>query len=84
MLAKKNKKVEGVLLTFDERNIQKNDVQKFNKEYLILKVARINKFNDRFIIIDNKEMYHLGVYIKNKAGYILILTLPIFLWYYWH
>ena len=36
-----------------------------NKEYLILKVAKTNKFHDRFIVIDNKEMYHLGASIKD-------------------
>ena len=46
-------------------NIQNIDIQKFNKEYPILKVARTNKFHDRFIVIDNKEMYHLGSSIKD-------------------
>ncbi len=40
-------------------------VKKFNKEYPILKVAKTNKFHDRFIVIDNKEMYHLGASIKD-------------------
>lgn len=35
------------------------------KKYPILKVAKTNKFHDRFIIIDNKEMYHLGASIKD-------------------
>lgn len=35
------------------------------KEYPILKVAKTNKFHDRFIIIDNEEMYHLGASIKD-------------------
>ena len=65
MLTKKNKNVEVVLLTSDKSNIQKLDIQKFNKEYPILKIAKTNKFHDRFIIIDNKEMYHLGASIKD-------------------
>ena len=65
MLTKKNKNVEVVLLTSDKSNIQKIDIQKFNKEYPILKVAKTNKFHDRFIVIDNKEMYHLGASIKD-------------------
>ena len=65
MLAKKNKNVEVVILTSDKSNIQKLDIQKFNKEYPILKVAKTNKFHDRFIVIDNKEMYHLGASIKD-------------------
>ena len=65
MLAKKNNNVEVVILTSDKSNIQQIDVQKFNKEYPILKVAKTNKFHDRFIIIDNEEMYHLGASIKD-------------------
>ena len=66
MLTKKNNNVEVVILTSDKSNIQQIDIQKFNKEYPILKVGKTNKFHDRFIIIDNKEMYHLGASIKDK------------------
>ena len=65
MLAKKNNHVEVVILTSDKSNIDTLDIKKFNKEYPILKVAKTNKFHDRFIIIDNKEMYHLGASIKD-------------------
>lgn len=65
MLTKKNEKVVVVILTSEKSNIQKIDIQKFNKEYPILKVAKTNKFHDRFIVIDNKEMYHLGASIKD-------------------
>ena len=56
MLTKKNNNVEVVILTSEKSNIQQIDIQKFNKEYPILKVAKTNKFHDRFIIIDNEEM----------------------------
>ena len=65
MLAKKKNNVEVVILTSDKSNIDNLDIKKFNKEYPILKVAKTNKFHDRFIIIDNKEMYHLGASIKD-------------------
>ena len=65
MLTKKNNNVEVVILTSDKSNIQQIDIQKFNKEYPILKVAKTNKFHDRFVIIDNEEMYHLGASIKD-------------------
>ena len=65
MLAKKKKNVEVVILTSNKSNIQNIDVQKFNKEYPILKIAKTNKFHDRFIILDNEEMYHLGASIKD-------------------
>ena len=64
MLAKKNKNVEAVILTSEKSNISKLDIQKFNKEYSSLKLAKTNKFHDRFIAIDNKELYHCRCLIK--------------------
>lgn len=51
-------------LTNVEYKLLEHD-KKFNKEYSILKVAKTNKFHDRFIVIDNKEMYYLGASIKD-------------------
>ncbi len=65
MLAKKRKNVEVVLLTSNKTNISKLDIQKFNKQYPVLKMSTSNKFHDRFIIIDNKELYHCGASIKD-------------------
>lgn len=41
------------------------DIQKFNKQYPTLKIAYTNKFHDRFIVIDNKELYHCGASLKD-------------------
>ena len=65
ILIKKNRNVEVVILTSKKSNISKLDMQQFNKEYPILKVAKTDKFHDRFIIIDNKELYHCGASIKD-------------------
>ena len=65
MLAKKKSNTEVVILTSDKSNIDAIDIKKFNMEYPILKVAKTNRFHDRFIVIDNKEMYHLGASVKD-------------------
>ena len=65
MLTKKKNNVEVVILTSNKSNIQNIDIQKLNKEYPILKIAKTNKFHDRFIVLDNEEMYHLGASIKD-------------------
>ena len=65
MLSKKNKDVEVVILTSQNSNIRKLDIQKFNKQYPILKLAYTKKFHDRFMIIDNKELYHIGASLKD-------------------
>ena len=65
MLTKKRKNVEIIIVTSEKSNILKIDIQKFNKEYPALKITRTNKFHDRFIIIDNKELYHIGASLKD-------------------
>ena len=65
MLAKKKNNVESVIITSEKSNISKLDIQKFNKEYPVLKVAKTKKFHDRFILIDNKILYHWGASIKD-------------------
>ena len=50
MLSKKNKDVEVVILTSQNCNLNKLDINKFNKQYPVLKLAYTNKFHDRFII----------------------------------
>lgn len=79
MLSKKNKEVEVIILTSQNCDISKLDINKFNKQYPTLKIAISNKFHDRFIVIDNKELYHCGASFKdlgkkcfaiNKMNYI--------------
>jgi len=65
MLSKKNQDVEVIILTSQNNNLTKLDIQKFNKQYPILKVATTDKFHDRFIVIDNKELYHVGASLKD-------------------
>ena len=57
--------MEVIILTSSNSNILKLDIQKFNKEYPTLKIAKKEKFHDRFIVIDNKELYHCGASLKD-------------------
>ena len=65
MLQKKNINVEVVILTSQKCNLSKLDIKKFNEQYPTLKIAKTDKFHDRFIIIDNKELYHCGASLKD-------------------
>lgn len=65
MLQKKNKNVVVTILTSQNCNLTKLDIKKFNEQYSTLKVVKTNKFHDRFIIIDNKELYHCGASLKD-------------------
>lgn len=64
MLSKKNENVEVAILTSQNCNLNKLDISKFNKQYPSLKLSYTNKFHDRFIVIDNKELYHIRCIIK--------------------
>ncbi len=59
MLSKKSKEVEVIILTSQNCNLNKLDISKFNKQYPSLKISYTNKFYDRFIVIDNQELYHI-------------------------
>ena len=66
MLTKKKEKVEVVIITStNNKKIQNIDIKKFNIQYPTLKLARKDLFHDRFIIIDNQELYHCGASIKD-------------------
>ena len=65
ILSKKNKNVEVAILTSQNSNLNKLDINKFNKQYPTLKIAKTSKFHDRFIVLDNKELYHVGASLKD-------------------
>ena len=65
ILSKKNKNIEAVVLTPPNCNLNKLDINKFNNQYPVLKVAKTNKFHDRFIVIDNRQLYHVGASLKD-------------------
>lgn len=65
------KKVSVVVLLITDKNkskLTKTDIDKFNSEYPTLKVKYTNIFHDRFIILDNKELYHLGASLKDLGN----------------
>ncbi len=65
MLSKKNRDVQVVILTSQNCHFIKLDIDKFNKQYPTLKITYTNKFHDRFMIIDEKELYHIGASLKD-------------------
>lgn len=61
ILSKKNIDVTVLLITDkNKRKLTKTDIDKFNSEYPLIKVKYTNCFHDWFIILDKKELYHLG------------------------
>ncbi len=64
-LAKKKKGVNVLLLSKSISKQLKLDVQKANEQYGNFKLLEFAKSHDRFLVIDNKEVYHLGASLKD-------------------
>jgi hypothetical protein len=64
-LAKKNKGVSVKIYTKSISRQLQLDVEKFNKQYDSLQVFEFDKAHDRFLIIDQKELYHFGASLKD-------------------
>jgi hypothetical protein len=64
-LAKKAKDVKVLLLTKAISSTLKLDLQKANEQYGNFQAKSFNQSHDRFLIIDGKEVYHLGASLKD-------------------
>ena len=64
-LAKKKKNVKVLLLTREISDRLNLDIQKANKQYGNFAAKQFTKSHDRFLIIDGKEVYHLGASLKD-------------------
>jgi hypothetical protein len=68
VLTQLSKKNERVTVNIYIKNISRQlklDVEKFNKQYGSLQVIEFDKAHDRFLIIDQKELYHFGASLKD-------------------
>jgi len=64
-LTKKKEKVHVILLTRNSSKALAQDVGKFNEQYPTIEIEKFNNAHDRFIIIDNTEVYHFGASLKD-------------------
>ena len=65
LLSKKDKKVNCIIFTKTISKQLKQDADKFNKQYPTLKLKQFSKAHDRFLIIDQNEVYHIGASLKD-------------------
>ena len=66
MLAKKRKGVSVEVVTSPRGNkLAASDIAKFNAQYGGLSVKTSTAFHDRFLIIDDKELYLIGASLKD-------------------
>ena len=64
-LAKKKKGVSVTIYTDPKTKLTAQDIQTFNTQYPTLTVNHTTKTHDRFLIIDNTTIYHIGASLKD-------------------
>ena len=64
-LAKKKNGVNVTIYTDPKTKLTSQDVQKFNAQYPTMTVKHTTKMHDRFLIIDNAVLYHVGASLKD-------------------
>ena len=63
--SKKQKYVKVTIYTDPKTKLSEQDIQKFNEQYPQLIIKHTSKAHDRFLIIDNKTLYHIGASLKD-------------------
>ena len=65
-LVNKKKNIKVIIYTHKDKNkLLNKDIEMYNKQYGNLIIKYTNKVHDRYIIIDQKKLYHLGASIKD-------------------
>ena len=65
MLSKRDKGVAATIYTHGISNQLNLDIQKYNSQYPRIDVRTFKQSHDRFLIIDNAEVYHIGASLKD-------------------
>jgi len=65
LLLKRQSKVEATIYTANISKQLKFDLERFNAQYQKIKLVQFNKSHDRFLIIDNHTVYHIGASLKD-------------------
>ncbi len=64
-LFSKNQKANVKIYTKTINKQLKLDLDKYNAQYKSIEIKKFNQAHDRFLIIDNKEVYHFGASLKD-------------------
>lgn len=64
-LSKADQKVKITILTKSISKQFKLDIEKYNVQYKNLEAKEFNSSHDRFLILDEKEIYHIGASLKD-------------------
>ena len=65
LLSKRQKDVSATVFTAKISKQLQLDIEKFNAQYAPIDVKIFTKSHDRFLILDNKTVYHIGASLKD-------------------
>ena len=65
MLSKRNAGVSAKIYTSHLSDALKLDLQKHNNQYPPIEIEKYTKAHDRFLIIDDTDVYHIGASLKD-------------------
>ncbi len=65
LLSKRSRNVETTIFTSKISKQLNLDIKKHNQQYPEIHIYKYKKSHDRFLIIDNKTIYHIGASIKD-------------------
>ena len=65
LLGKRNDNVTVTIYTKSISNQLRLDLQRYNSQYLPIEIEVFSDAHDRFMIIDNVELYHIGASLKD-------------------
>jgi len=65
LLGKRNNDVSATIYTKNISNQLRLDVQRYNNQYPRIEIEIFPDAHDRFLIIDNTELYHIGASLKD-------------------
>lgn len=65
LLGKRNDNVTATIYTKNISNQLQLDVQRYNSQYPLIEIELFSDAHDRFLIIDQTELYHIGASLKD-------------------
>ncbi|MCY1531784.1 hypothetical protein D9M68_670220 [compost metagenome] len=65
LLGKRNNKVVATIYTKNISNQLQLDLQRYNSQYPRIEIEIFSNTHDRFLIIDNTKLYHIGASLKD-------------------
>ena len=65
LLSKRNGDVTATIYTASVSKQLKLDLKRFNAQYPAIELKTFTKSHDRFLIIDNAAIYHIGASLKD-------------------